>query len=78
MAPALKSIRKDLESRLGSRIKLKANRGRRKTVVREGILENTYPHVFTVKLDQSNSQIPRVSYSYIDVLTESVEFEFMD
>ncbi|QOR37000.1 Veg family protein [Clostridium sp. 'deep sea'] len=75
---ALKDIRLDLENHLGSRIKLKANRGRKKTIVREGILERTYPHVFTVRLDENNSSIPRVSYSYIDILTSSIELEYLD
>ncbi len=78
MATALKDIRIDLENHLGSRIKLKANRGRKKTIVREGILEQTYPHVFTVRLDKTNSSIPRVSYSYIDILTSSIELEYLD
>jgi len=75
---AIKRIRMDLENHLGSRIKLKANRGRKKTVIREGVLERTYPHVFTVRLDQSKSSIPRVSYSYIDILTENIEFEYLN
>lgn len=73
MANALTQIRGDLENYVGSRIRLKANRGRRKTIIREGVLEKTYPHVFTVKLDDDKSSIPRVSYSYADILTEAVE-----
>lgn len=78
MATALKDIRIDLENHLGSRIKLKANRGRKKTIIREGVLEQTYPHVFTVRLDKKNSSIPRVSYSYIDILTASIELEYLE
>jgi len=52
---------------------LKANVGRRKTIERSGILEETYPSVFIVKLDEEQHAFKRVSYSYADILTESVE-----
>ena len=54
------------------KIKLKANKGRKKIVEAEGILENTYPNIFVIKLDKS-SAIKRLSYTYADILTETVE-----
>ena len=68
----LERIKLDLESCVGKRVKLKANRGRKKVVEAEGIIENTYPKLFVVKLDKSNS-IKRLSYTYADVLTRTVE-----
>jgi uncharacterized protein Veg len=70
---ALDLIRRDLESCIGKHVKLKANRGRRKVIEAEGILEQTYPKVFVVRLDASSSPVERMSYSYADVLTETVE-----
>lgn len=69
----LTNIKEDLAAHVGSKIKLKANRGRKKILEREGILENTYPNVFVIKLDEQRNYAQRVSYSYTDVLTESVE-----
>ena len=43
---------------------------------REGVIESTYPSIFTVKLDNQSeffTSEQRVSYSYTDVLTKSVE-----
>jgi len=68
----LMDIKRVLDSHLGERIVLKANRGRRKTVERTGILESTYPSIFIVKLDEELHSFERVSYSYADVLTETV------
>ena len=51
----LEQIKLDLESCVGKRVKLKANRGRKKVVEAEGIIENTYPKLFVVKLDKPNS-----------------------
>ncbi|HLQ83359.1 MAG TPA: Veg family protein [Pseudogracilibacillus sp.] len=71
-------IKKGLEDRIGKRIELTANGGRRKTVVRSGVLSETYPAVFVVDLDQEENAFERVSYSYADVLTEAVEINFLD
>jgi uncharacterized protein Veg len=71
----LLEIRKKLEPHVGERIKLKANRGRRKTFEKEGILESTYPSIFVIRIDEPN-YFQRVSFSYADVLTETVELSF--
>jgi uncharacterized protein Veg len=70
---ALLEIKRSLEAHVGQKIMLRANGGRRKTIERTGVLEETYPSVFIVKLDQEQSAFKRVSYSYADILTESVE-----
>ncbi len=66
-------IRSDLESLMGTRMRLKANMGRSKIVEREGILEQTHPALFVVKVDEKRNRTARVSYSYVDVLTGTVE-----
>jgi uncharacterized protein Veg len=70
---ALIDIKRSLEQHIGQKIMLKANGGRRKTVERSGVLEETYPSVFIVKLDEEQHAFKRVSYSYADILTETVE-----
>ncbi len=69
----LTDIKRDLDSHVGERIRLKANKGRRKVVEREGVLEKTYPNIFIVKLQETDTGERRVSYSYADLLTEAVE-----
>lgn len=70
---SLAEIKRNIESHVGERILLRANGGRRKTIERTGVLEETYPAVFIVKLDQDQHAFKRVSYSYADILTETVE-----
>ena len=36
----------------------------------------TYPSIFVIDLDSERDSVDRVSYSYIDVLTGSVELKF--
>lgn len=66
-------IRNDLSSHVGSRMRLRANLGRCKVVEKEGVLEEAHPNVFVVKVKEKMSRERRVSYSYADVLTKTVE-----
>ncbi|MBM4765320.1 Veg family protein [Bacillus sp. B15-48] len=78
MPKTLLDIKKALDSNLGKRLLLKANGGRRKTVERSGVLAETYPSVFVIELDQEENAFERVSYSYADVLTETVQITFYE
>jgi uncharacterized protein Veg len=78
MTKTLSEIKKVLDSNLGKRLVLRANGGRRKTIERSGILAETYPSVFVVELDQEENAFERVSYSYADVLTQTVQITFYD
>ncbi|RSK25477.1 ABC transporter permease [Bacillus sp. HMF5848] len=78
MPKTLKDIKHVLDSNLGKRLTLKANGGRRKTIERSGVLAETYPAVFVIELDQEENSFERVSYSYADILTETVQLTFFD
>jgi len=68
----LDDIRGHLEEHLGEAVRVRANRGRRRIVEREGTLERTYPDLFLVRL--GNKQHNRsISFTYADVLTSDVE-----
>ncbi len=73
----LSQIRKELEGCIGKRIQLKANKGRKKTFVKEGIVENAYPSIFTVSFENEYNSSRTASYSYTDVLTRTVEVKIM-
>ncbi len=66
-------IRKDIEGHIGSNVKLRANKGRKKIVVREGVLEAAYPNLFVVSINNEFDSTRKVSYTYTDVLTKTVE-----
>ena len=77
MPATLATIKQDLEDRIGSKIMLVAQTGRKRQTERRGILTETYPSVFVVDLDPEENSLERVSYSYSDVLTKTVEIEFV-
>ncbi|MGB4267048.1 MAG: Veg family protein, partial [Limnochordia bacterium] len=50
---SIEQIKLNLDACVGKKIRLKANKGRKKVVEAEGILENTYPNIFVIRLDKS-------------------------
>ena len=66
-------VRKDMGTFVGQRVQLKSCKGRKKSFVREGIIENTYPSIFVVKFENGFENTRRVSFSYTDLLTKAVE-----
>ncbi len=67
-------VRKEIISHVGSRVKIRANRGRNKMDITEGIISETYPSIFLVKIDDSQSDtVKTMSFSYADVLTKDVQ-----
>lgn len=64
-------IRENLESKKGKLIHFKYNGARNQIEEFDGVIENTYKAVFTIRLDEQNNKIK--SFTYSDVLTEILE-----
>ena len=73
----LDKIKEEVKSFVGHRVSVKANRGRRKAVEKEGVLEKTHENVFIIRIKDHN-QIRRLSYSYSDLLTDNVVVKSKD
>ncbi|WDC85008.1 Veg family protein [Caloramator sp. mosi_1] len=61
---------KNIDEHVGEKVLLKANNGRKKVLVKEGILEQTYPNIFVVRVEASDNTSRVISYSYSDILTK--------
>ena len=72
MAHSLDTIRELVRLHKGSRIFYRAANGRRKVEERNGVIQETYPSLFTVYIE---SQQSTVSFSYADLLTREVEVQ---
>ena len=70
----LANIRKDIENHVGEKVTLKANGGRKKILVNDGVIESVHPSIFVVRLDNDNQRT--VTYSYSDVLTKTVSLYY--
>ena len=70
----IESIKRNIENHIGEQVTLKANGGRKKILINNGVIESAHPSIFVVRLD---NDIPRkVTYSYSDVLTKTVQLYF--
>lgn len=54
----------------GQQIKIKVNRGRNKTELLRGSVEDTYPQIFTFRKTDGELN----SFSYADILSKTVRF----
>lgn len=70
-------IRKELESHLGKRVIVKANKGRKKIVTRKGVLKATYPSLFVLEV-YNGDEVVTASYTYSDVLTSTVKVTVLE
>ncbi len=68
----LADIKRDLEPFVGDKIRLRANRGRKKVIEKTGVLESTYPNIFVIRLEEKQVE-RRVTFSYADILTDAVQ-----
>jgi uncharacterized protein Veg len=70
----LATIKNEMDDHIGEKVTLRANNGRRKIIVSNGVLEKTYPSIFVVRLEDDTQRT--VTYSYSDVLTKTVQIDF--
>ena len=70
----VKAVRNAVYRAIGSRVVVKANRGRHRFDVNEGVIKEVYPHVFMIQINDSEEDAGKtVSYTYTDILTKDVQ-----
>ncbi|MGX5376683.1 Veg family protein [Ligilactobacillus sp. LYQ135] len=76
MPSTLMQIKSMLDIHIGENLTVTSHVGRKKVLTRRGKLSETFPAIFVVELDQGQSAVERVSYSYTDVLTRNIKLKF--
>jgi len=71
----ISKLKQDIDTQVGQKIIIKGSLGRNRLFEKQGTIDSTYPNIFVVKYEEDNR---RVTYSYTDVLTKSVEVEVFD
>lgn len=76
----IQCIRRSIQERIGSKIKISSNKGRHKFVTSQGVITETYPNIFLVEIedDSSSSKSKTVSFSYQDVITKDVRMMLLE
>lgn len=74
---SVERVRGLVEKCVGQKVKFKVRKGKSRSQISEGIIADTYPSVFTVHVE-SRGLMRVVSFNYIDILTNHVEFFVCD
>lgn len=72
---ALAAIRNEVEENIGKKVKLEADKGRKRIVTREGYIQEAFPNLFTVRVNNDFDESLILSYTYSDVLTSTVKIK---
>ena len=71
-------VRSSVDQNIGNKVKIRANRGRHKFDVTEGIIRDTYPSILLVEVENKLSDTTqKISFSYTDVLTKDVQMQLI-
>lgn len=71
------TVKERIASLRGKKIKMVVHRGRKRYSKFTGILENTYPSVFTVRIDNPKS-MDIMTYAYADILCGDVRIAALE
>ncbi len=69
----INQIKSEVEENIGRRVVLRADKGRKRIITKEGVIENAFDDVFTVRINNEFDVERIASYTYIDVLTSTVK-----
>ncbi len=70
----LQNVKDEIMQLKGQDIRLIVNKGRKKIVKFNGIIESVYPSMFVIK-PKENVELERTSYSYNDVLCGDISYK---
>ena len=74
----IKKVKSSVDKNVGNRVKIRANRGRHKIDITEGVISETYPSIFLVEVENKlDDTVQTVSFSYTDVLTKDVQMQLL-
>lgn len=73
----INKVRASVLQQLGSRVMIQLDRGRHRVDVQEGVIQGAYPCVFTVLVNDDDTDNPpqMMSFSYADVLTKDIRMK---
>lgn len=70
-------VRSSVLQQCGSKVLIQLDRGRNKVDIQEGIIQNAYPSVFTILVDDEVDGNPPqlLSFSYTDIITRDIRMK---
>lgn len=73
----INKVRASVHQQCGSKVLIQLDRGRNKVDIQEGVIQNAYPSVFTILVnDDSDANPPQLlSFSYNDIITKDIRMK---
>ena len=71
----IEAVKQKLDELRGRHVFMQVCRGRKQIKQYKGVVENTFPSVFVVRLTEGEYTVPSLSYSYSDVVCGEVIIE---
>jgi uncharacterized protein Veg len=76
---SLADIKKEVDAIVGTKVRFRAAKSRKRVDEQVGILENAYPNIFVINVSETEEDFShRLSFSYSDLLTQNVELYKVD
>nr|WP_294295624.1 Veg family protein [Pseudobutyrivibrio sp.] len=69
-------VRESVRSQCGSRVVIQLDRGRNKVDIQQGVIQEAYPSVFTILMDDTETSPSQLlSFSYTDIITKEIRMK---
>lgn len=69
-------VRASVQQQCGSRVMIQLDRGRNKVDVQEGVIQEAYPSVFTILVEDTKDHPAQLlSFSYTDIITKEIRMK---
>ena len=70
-------VRASVKQQCGNKVMIQLDKGRNKVDIQEGVIQEAYPSVFTVLVDDEREENPPqlLSFSYKDIITKDIRMK---
>ena len=70
-------VRASVYQQCGRKVLIQLDRGRNKIDIQEGVIQNAYPRVFTILVNDEQEENPPqlLSFSYSDIITRDIRMK---
>lgn len=70
-------VRASVYQQCGQKVLIQLDRGRNKVDIQEGVIQNAYPSVFTILVNDEQEENPPqlLSFSYSDIITRDIRMK---
>ena len=73
----ISKVRASVKKQCGNKVMIQLDRGRNRVDIQKGTLQNAYPSVFTILVDDEQEKNPPqlLSFSYTDIITKDIRMK---